>query len=113
MINDYNYFKLRDLALLLSGTDKQFEVSWDDAEDRISLTTGTVYTKTGNEFNTSSSYQKAELTNADIFIDGKKASLSGYEIDNSNFFRLRDLGEALDFEVDWDNHSQTVIITTN
>ena len=30
-ISDNNYFKLRDIALQISGTEKQFEVQWDEA----------------------------------------------------------------------------------
>ena len=33
-INDNNYFKRRDIALQLSGTEKQFEVEWDETNDR-------------------------------------------------------------------------------
>ena len=39
-IEGNNYFKLRDLAYVLSGTDKQFEVSWDSKENTIWLTSG-------------------------------------------------------------------------
>jgi hypothetical protein len=34
-IGGNNYFKLRDLAMALSGTGKQFDVSWDAAENAI------------------------------------------------------------------------------
>src|SRR5690606_13684686 len=37
VINSNNYFKLRDLAHVVSGTEKQFEVSWDGANNTISL----------------------------------------------------------------------------
>ena len=37
-INGNNYFKLRDLAAILSGTDAQFEVTWDRATGSITLT---------------------------------------------------------------------------
>ena len=37
-INDNNYFKLRDVAAILSGTDAQFEVTWDQATGNITLT---------------------------------------------------------------------------
>lgn len=35
-----------------------------------------------------------------------------YNIDGNNFFKLRDLGTALDFQIGWDNASQTISITT-
>jgi len=36
-----NYFKLRDIAYLLSGTKGQFNVRWDKENERILLTSGT------------------------------------------------------------------------
>jgi hypothetical protein len=39
-IDGNNYFKLRDLAYALNGTEKQFEVGWDGAANAISLTSG-------------------------------------------------------------------------
>jgi hypothetical protein len=41
-INDNNYFKLRDLAMILNGTDKNFAVSWDGENNAISLESGKV-----------------------------------------------------------------------
>jgi len=43
-INDNNYFKLRDLAYILNGAQKQFEVGWDGANNAISITSGKPYT---------------------------------------------------------------------
>ena len=43
-INGNNYFKLRDLAALLNGTQAQFQVGWNDAARTITLTTDAAYT---------------------------------------------------------------------
>lgn len=48
-IDGYNYFKLRDLAFVLSGTQAQFEVGWDGANNAITLTSGQPYTAAGGE----------------------------------------------------------------
>ena len=48
-INDNNYFKLRDIAFVLSGTAKQFNVDWDDEANAISLTSGASYNAVGGE----------------------------------------------------------------
>jgi len=48
-IGGNNYFKLRDLAYTLSGTEKQFEVEWDAANNAINLVTGKPYTVIGGE----------------------------------------------------------------
>ena len=48
-IDNYNYFKLRDLAYMLSGTSKQFEVTWDGSKNTIKIISGKSYTPVGNE----------------------------------------------------------------
>ena len=44
MINNNNYFKLRDVAAMVNGSTKQFEVSWNETNKRIDLTTNKAYT---------------------------------------------------------------------
>ena len=34
MINNNNYFKLRDVAAMVNGSTKQFEVSWNETNKR-------------------------------------------------------------------------------
>lgn len=38
LINQNNYIKLRDLAMMMSGTPKNFNVGWDGANNAINLT---------------------------------------------------------------------------
>ena len=48
-IDGSNYFKLRDLAYVLNGTEKQFAVGWDNASKTIALTSGQANTAVGGE----------------------------------------------------------------
>ena len=41
MINGSNYYKLRDIAYILNGTDSQFNVAWNGG---VVVTTGAAYT---------------------------------------------------------------------
>ncbi|MBR5756504.1 MAG: hypothetical protein IKX96_02990, partial [Firmicutes bacterium] len=111
-ISDYNYFKLRDIAKLLSGTGSQFEVGWDEATETISITTGDAYTEVGGELAERGDYSStAKISNQTILIDGQKVSdLSVYNIGNNNFFKLRDLGNALGFDVSYDALTDTAVI---
>jgi len=103
-INDSNYFKLRDVAMLLSGTEKQFAVYYDASLDAVQVATGQAYTPNGSELSGAASGSKeAAVSSNAIYINGVKADgLTAYEIDGSNYFKLRDLGKALDFYVGWD-----------
>jgi hypothetical protein len=35
-----------------------------------------------------------------------------YKIANNNFFKLRDVGKAFDYDVSWNNEAQTIVIDT-
>lgn len=110
-ISDNNYFKLRDLAYILSGSEKQFEVTWDATANAINLISGQPYTAVGNEMASKGSAQKKPLpTTSVIYLDGVEIALTAYNIDGNNYFKLRDLGEALNFEVDWDSVNKTIVI---
>ena len=113
-INGSNYFKLRDLAYVLNGTEKQFEVGWDNAAKAISLTSGAAYTPAGGEMTgKGSGTQTAPPSSAKIIVDGKEVSLTAYNIGGNNYFKLRDIGETFNFGIGWDNTSKTITIDTS
>ena len=51
----------------------------------------------------------ALLSNNTIYLNGEKLELTVYKIDGSNYFKLRDLGKALDFFVGWDINTGVTI----
>lgn len=113
-IGGNNYFKLRDLAYTLSGSNKQFEVTWDGENNAILLSSGMVYTIVGGEMESKGTGSKlAKLTSSKILLDGKEISLRAYTINGNNYFKLRDIGQAFDFGVIWDGANNTIIIDTN
>ena len=113
-IEGNNYFKLRDLAHVLSGTEKQFEVSWDGANNAIALTSGKPYTTIGGEMSgKGAGDKKATPTTSAIYLNGKEVAFAAYNIEGNNYFKLRDVGEAFDFGVDWDGARNTIVIDTN
>lgn len=111
-INGSNYFKLRDLAKALDGLNTNFEVKWNAAQQRIDLTSRTAYTAVGGEQAALPAGNKAaSLTNASVYLDGKPLNLTAYSIGGNNYFKLRDLGDALGFGVDWNADTMTMILT--
>ena len=113
-IEGNNYFKLRDLAYALNGTEKQFEVGWDGANDAISLTSGKPYTADGSEMKGKGSGSKTPSpTSAKITLDGGEVQFTAYNIEGNNYFKLRDIGQALDFGVGWDSANDTIVIDTS
>ena len=108
-----NYFKLRDLAYALRETEKQFEVSWDAPTKTIALVPGQPYTAAGGELSGGGTEEKtAAPTAARILLYGKAVSFSAYNIGGNNYFKLRDIGQALNFGVSWDSAKRVVAIDT-
>ncbi len=112
--DDHAYFKLRDVAQMLSGTDKQFDIAWNDTEQRIDLTSGTAYTPVGGELDLDlATVTEGHLNTADIFCDGVAVEVKSYNINGNNYFKIRDLAEVLGVavsDVDWGD-SKTLTLT--
>lgn len=113
-IENRTYFKLRDLAMALNSSQKQFEVSWDGSRNAINLLTGQPYTVSGGELtlSASASNKNAALSTAKVYINGTEATLTAYVIEGRTYFKLRDLGAAINFGVTWDGAANSIGIDT-
>ena len=114
-IEGNNYFKLRDLAKVINGTDKQFEVKWDGEKNAINVMTKSAYTPDGKELTLSQnpSDKAAAATQSLIFIDNTEVKLTAYNIGGNNYFKLRDIAKAIDFNVTWDGTLNQIKVDTN
>ena len=112
-IGDSNYFKIRDVAALLNGTEKQFAVGYDAATSSVTATTGQGYTKQATDLlGAPSGTATADVSNDTILVNGQTAQVEVYKIDGMNYFKLRDLGSALGFQVGWDAANNVASIDT-
>lgn len=113
-IADNNYFKIRDIAKVLSGTERQFNVTWDDEKQVIDLISNSPYTSVGGELSIGEmSVKTAMATASHMFKDGESYGFTSYTIGDNNYFLLRDLGEVFDFGVTWDEATQSIHIDTS
>ncbi len=55
----------------------------------------------------------AAPTTSKIYIDGKEVALTAYNIGGNNYFKLRDIGAAFDFGMDWDGAKNTIVVDTS
>jgi hypothetical protein len=114
-INGSNYFKLRDLAMALSGSKKEFNVIWDGGLNAIRIQPDETYVPVGGEMSlpTGAETEKAYPSTATIYLRSSELTLNAYSINGSNYFKLRDAGRSLDFGVSWDAEKNTISIDTN
>ena len=114
-IDGSNYFKLRDIAMVLSGTGSEFSVGWDGEKKVISVVTGEEYEPNGSELDLSGGDKSATAapSTQTLLINGEeRGDLSAYNIGGNNFFKLRDLGDALGFQVNYDKETNTAIVVS-
>ncbi len=112
-IDGNNYFKLRDLAKVVSGTEKQFEIIWDQKKKAVNMLSHEAYTVVGGELEKKEvKDEKATVSNSVIYKDGKKAELKAYLIKGNNYFKLRDVAKAFDISIGWDNKTKTITVDT-
>lgn len=103
--NSTNYVKIRDLALALNGTKAQFNVGWDG---EISIIPNTAYQAAGSEGTTpySGSQTYTAVSDIPVSFDGGPVNLTSFRLKDSagngyTYYKLRDLGQLLDFNVGW------------
>lgn len=107
-IDGYNYFKLRDLAAVLKDSKAKFGVEYKDA--LVTLTKGTDYKVAETDQKEVKAMSKGMLTNDKVMVGDKALTATAYKVDDSNYYKLRDLGEALGFGVDFDKATNTVLL---
>ncbi len=112
-IDGNNYFKLRDLAKVVTGTEKQFEITWDQEKKAVNMISNKEYTAVGGELEKKDvKDEKATLSNSVIYKDGEKVDLKAYLIKGNNYFKLRDVAKAFDIGIGWDNETKTITVDT-
>ncbi len=126
-INDNNYFKLRDIAFLMSWNNnvKTFDVIWDGEKNGVNLVKGVRYNPVGGEcggwdveldnwvpvnYEKADGAQKAVPTSSDIYVDGVKTDFTVYNINDNNYFKLRDIAQMMGFAVVWDEEANSIVI---
>ena len=111
-IKGNNYFKIRDIAKMLSGTVKTVDVEWDENKNAVNLVGMFRYTDVGGELTPGDGAQRtAVFSQAALLYDGLPVKAVCYNVDGNNYFKLRDVTDALDCRVEWDEKTSAITIT--
>ncbi len=101
------WFKLRDLAMAVNGTGKQFEVSWDGTKNAVSLTAGAAYTPVGGELaKPDDTPTAAYLPRTSFYLDGTMIPMRSYVVNGVHYVSFSDLAADIRFSpaLDEKNH---------
>lgn len=115
LIEGNNYIKIRDLASLVNGTEKNFEVTWNNDAKCIEILEATAYTPVGGELVTDVSANESATLNLSypVYFNGETVDLTSYMIGDNTYFKLRDVMALVDIYVGWDNDTKTVTLDTS
>ena len=110
-IDDNNYFKLRDIAKILDGTIKTFDIKYDAATNSIDMLSFYDYTSVGGELKPGDGAKRKALSSS-VFLtlDGVPIKATCYNIEGNNYFKLRDITDALDCRVEWEEKTQMICV---
>ncbi len=112
-INNNNYFKIRDIAQMISGSEKTVNVEWDEGANAINLVSMFDYESAGGELQKGDgSTRVATVSSASLNLDGVPTGAACYNINGNNYFKLRDVLDALDCRTEWDEKTQTINVST-
>ena len=98
---------------LFNGTPKQFSVGFNYDTRIITLASGEPYTVICGEMVPRDGTSKDAIpTPSTIYLDGAVFDLVVYNIGGNNFFKLRDLMEAIDVFVGYDFTTNIISLDT-
>jgi len=112
-----NYVKLRDLAYILKDTPARFSIGF--IEDYISLTKGGTYQIVGSEMSTPFSGDRQYIGHSwPTFANGTAYVMAAFMLFDDNgggytYYKLRDVGTLLNFNVGWNTTKAAIYVETN
>ena len=96
-INGADYMKLRDLAMVLNGTAKQFSISCSSQDMSVVLTPGQPYQPVGGELKVPDTAATELRPNVWKVSVGSGTVLQSYCAGGNNYVSIADLAKALEF----------------
>lgn len=114
-INGSAYFKLRDLAMVLNGSEKQFDVSWIPENKEVDLGAGYTYTPVGGELSKPDHIGNAAVRYTDCSIRSESGwgNILAYLVDDTHYVKLSDLAAVMKFASSYDEEKHTAQIDTS
>lgn len=117
LIDNSNYFKLRDFAKVISETgQKEFDVQWLEEERAIVIVPEQDYSALGTELSpVAEKINSLHKNSAKLMMQAIPFHLEAYNINGYNYFKLRDLCALLGIGVTYDaaNHEVKIDTTKN
>ena len=120
-IDGYNYFRLRDVAEQVTEHMEDpyhyFNVRYNADGAFVVLERQKEYAQTGTskKYEAGDANKVATLSEDRVMFGNLNGyyNFKGYKVDGYNFYKLRDLARDLEINVEWDEETGTIILTSN
>ena len=113
-INDNNYYKLRDIAYLLTETDKRFDIVYDTEKAAIVIQLGRSYLGEKSSYNINDIKDiTIEEKQVSLYLEDKEHQLLGYRINGSTYVKIRDIVAFLEMEIGWSNETKEITLVAS
>jgi len=116
-IDGSNYFKLRDLGALsewYENSIKKFNILWDGVKNSIKIISNSSYSHVGNELIAANKDVNlmAFRSTAQLYVNEMPVSISAYNINGNNYYKLRDVASIINVGVNYDGNTNTIRINS-
>lgn len=142
LMNRESYISIRDFAVALNGSSKQFAVGYDAQKKAVTLTVGRAYTLVGTELEAEKerrrrfaegeklqaetgvtadlntplfAYDTANAVNSTskVYLNGREIRAKGNNIEGNYYLKAKDLAQLLDVGYAVDSATGAVAFQTN
>lgn len=111
-IDGENYFRIRDLAFALKGTNKKFNIGYNSVKNEVVLYRGQDYNSSGDIVVFDNDALAHDFTGV-LNLDGESRLINMYNIKGYNYCKIADIAKMLDFNLKYENVSRAIVINTN
>lgn len=112
LIDGSNYFKIRDVASIVSGTDKEFDVVYDKENGKMHIYLDKKYSGNADTSTIDKIKAKGIVKQGNHLIDDVSLYLETILIDGNNYVKLRDVSKFVGFSLGYDSVKREVEVLT-
>ncbi len=113
-LEDENYFKLRDLAALLKDTSARFNVYYSESSNSVGIFPGDGYQPILGDLAMNPDQVTTGISSPQtLLVDNDPVSIKAFNINDNNYYRLRDIARFIDLSVDYNANTDTVVLETD
>lgn len=108
-----NFICIRDFAVALNGSEKQFNLTYDKNKNAIRVLKGKSYVAVGDESQSGDrSVAWASSSVPTLYVNDKKVQYTAYSIEGNTYFKFVDLMQIFNINATYNDSNNTIKVDT-